>query len=368
MSHIVFLDNSYKALENFLISSKVKKIFFVHGNSYRNLPVREEFESIVRRNKIQVFEFTDFQSNPNYDSVVKGVTYLQNFNPDLIFAVGGGSALDVAKCIKLFGKGKVTAFLLNQENVCSEIPLAVIPTTAGTGSETTRFAVIYANGKKQSITSEKILPETVFFDSSTLQTLPGYQRKSTFLDALCHAIESAWSINSTEVSRVYSAEAIKLLLACRDYINSPQSFVGYDLLFYAAHLAGKAINITETTAGHAMCYKLTRLFKIAHGHAAALCVARLWRNMILNNQLPDKMIFLADCFGVPKTEDAICEMEKILQNWKLIYPFALQGVSFADELKLLSNSVNIQRLKNHPIELSKADLESLYSKILRGVS
>ena len=367
MSRLILLDNSYNALEKFLIASKVEKIFFVHGNSYKNLPVHEEFENIVRRNKIQVLEFTDFQPNPNYDSIVKGVICLQKFNPDLIFAVGGGSALDVAKCIKLFGKGNTSAFLLDQENICLEIPLAVIPTTAGTGSEATKFAVIYANGKKQSITSEKILPETIFFDSSTLQTLPDYQRKSTFLDALCHAIESAWSVNSTEVSRIYSAEAIRLLLACRDYINSPQNFIGYDLLFYAAHLAGKAINLTETTAGHAMCYTLTSHFKIAHGHAAALCVARLWRNMILNNQLPDKMIFLADCFDAKKIEDAICTMEKILQDWKLIYPFTLQDVSFADELNLLSNSVNTQRLKNHPIKLSKIDLENLYSKILRGV-
>ena len=87
-----------------------------------------------------------------------------------------------------------------------------MPTTAGTGSEATKYAVIYYNGEKQSINDESIIPSTVLFDSSILDSLPSYQKKATVLDAFSHSIESMWSINSTKESKEYSKEALTLII------------------------------------------------------------------------------------------------------------------------------------------------------------
>ena len=147
-----------------------------------------------------------------------------------------------------------------------------MPTTAGTGSEATRYAVIYFDGEKQSISDYSCIPSAVLMDASVLKTLPIYQKKSTMMDAFCHAIESYWSVNSSEESRQYSRRAIQLIMENKDlYIGNDET--GNTQMLKAAHLAGKAINLTQTTAGHAMCYKLTSLYGIAHGHAAALCVS-----------------------------------------------------------------------------------------------
>ena len=111
--------------------------------------------------------------------------------------------------------------------------------------------------------------------------MPLYQKKATTLDALSHAIESYWSINSNDESKKYSMEAIKIILNnFNKYLDGDNS-VNKDML-YAANLAGKAINITATTAGHAMCYKLTSLYNIAHGHAAMLVNSELLPYMMDN--------------------------------------------------------------------------------------
>lgn len=107
-------------------------------------------------------------------------------------------------------------------------------------------------------------------DASVLKTLPDYQKKATMCDALCHAIESFWSVNSTDKSKEYSMAAIQNVMKHMDgYLaNTDEGNAG---MLLAANTAGKAINITQTTAGHAMCYKLTSMFSSAHGHAAILC-------------------------------------------------------------------------------------------------
>ena len=205
--------------------------------------------------RIKVTRFSDFKPNPLYGSVVEGVRKYRESGCDIIAAVGGGSAIDVAKCVKLYtdlpGDGADGAWL-KSNGTLNDTELLAIPTTAGTGSEATRYAVVYHDGKKQSITSDAIIPNTVLFDPSVLDSLPDYQKKSTVMDALCHAVESFWSVNSTDESKQYSRTAIELIVAnIDDYLAGDNS--KNEIMQEAAYVAGKAINIAQTTAGHAMC-------------------------------------------------------------------------------------------------------------------
>ena len=246
---------NYEELDNYLKINEVKRIFLVCDGSLPFLKIGRYFDSLTQRTGIEVIKFCEFGA-------------------DLILAVGGGSAMDVAKCIKLFFPMDPAQNYLEQTIVPNSTKLLAVPTTAGTGSEATRYAVIYFDGEKQSISDYSCIPSAVLMDASVLKTLPIYQKKSTMMDAFCHAIESYWSVNSSEESRQYSRRAIQLIMENKDlYIGNDET--GNTQMLKAAHLAGKAINLTQTTAGHAMCYKLTSLYGIAHGHAAALCVSRL---------------------------------------------------------------------------------------------
>lgn len=118
-----------------------RRFFLVRGRSYDHLEIKEFFDLFPH------VEFSDFTPNPLYEQVCKGVELFNQECCEMIVAVGGGSAIDVAKCIKLFYKMDSSVNYLKQEIFDSDIPLIAVPTTAGTGSESTCHAVIYYRGK-----------------------------------------------------------------------------------------------------------------------------------------------------------------------------------------------------------------------------
>jgi alcohol dehydrogenase class IV len=354
-------------MNRYLREKGVKSIFLVCGNSYRHLAIKDYFDTLHDKG-VKLTFFSNFQPNPLYGSVVEGVKCFRDSKADTIIAVGGGSAMDVAKCIKLFSNMDNDKNYLEQTIVPNSVRLIAVPTTAGTGSEATRFAVIYYNGNKQSVSDYSCIPEAVLFDASTLETLPLYQKKSAMLDAMCHAMESFWSVNSNDISKEYSRVALAGILKNMDsyLLNNSE---GNAAMMQAAYRAGQAINITQTTAGHAMCYKLTNLYGIAHGHAAALVNAKLFPYMIDHIDLcidPRGELYLISTFkelakamGCKNEMDAAKRLQMIFGNLQLSVPEAKE-----EDFEILKTSVNSERLKNNPIQLTKDSIEFLYRQIL----
>ena len=366
---IISAEDGYAGLDKWIEQTGAKNVLLVCDESIRFLKdISAYFEQIERRG-IKLVRFSDFQPNPLYESVAVGVqAFLQN-DCKAIIALGGGSAMDVAKCIKLFSNMDHERNYLEQTIIPNTIPFLAIPTTAGTGSEATRYAVIYYNDAKQSVTSESIIPEAVLLDPGVLKTLPAYQKKSTMMDAFCHALESFWSVNSTEESRQFSKQAIELVLQNMDgYLANTED--GNAGMLLAANTAGKAINISQTTAGHAMCYKITSMFGCAHGHAAALCDRILFPWMLENTHLcidPRGEDFLKDIFrqiagaiGCNTPEEAVGKLNAIFTKLGFEIPSATEG-----QFAILKSSVNPVRLKNHPIKLDTETINLLYRQILR---
>ncbi len=355
--------------------SDKERVMLVCGSSAKKLPLYALLEEKLRERNGEIVIFSDFKPNPEYDSVVKGVRLFREKGCKAILAIGGGSAMDVAKCIKLFadapGDGAEGSFL--KESSEGKVPFLAVPTTAGSGSEATRFAVIYYRGVKQSITSESILPDAVYLEGSLLLTLPEYQRKSTMLDALSHAMESYWSVHATEESKEYAATAIREILGgMTDYLsNTPE---GNARMLRAAYTAGKAINITKTTAGHAMAYKVTGLFGAAHGHATALINRVLYRRMVElleagNCKVSDRtttdnvmsaLTEIAGLLGCNSAREGVDKYDRIYRNLGLDVPKASE-----EELDILVSSVNPERLQNHPMIFTNEELKEIYRRAFR---
>jgi len=341
-----------------------RKVMVVCGSSYQH--IRKTKDIIDSHDNIVYFRH--FNPNPVYESVVEGVNIFNKEHCDAIVAVGGGSAIDVAKCIKLFHCMDPTQSYLKQPITANDIPLLVVPTTAGTGSESTRYAVIYLDGIKQSITSDYCIPETVLLDPDNLNTLPEYQRKATMMDTLAHALESMWSINSSPESMEYSKKALELFIQNKDgYLKNTYS--GNKGMQMAANIAGKAINITQTTAGHAMSYKITSMFGCAHGHAAMLCNRALFPWMLGHM---DRCI---DPRGKNYLEGVFCQISRSIEtsgaeeaSIKIVELFDMLSLNTPratpEQIGELSMSVSVDRLKNNPVELCNEDLILLYHQIL----
>lgn len=367
---IVNISDNYQLLDDELLRANCKKIMVVCDEAFCYLKISEYIKGLEERTGIKVIFFDDFTPNPLYESVVNGVNLLHKEKCDLVLAIGGGSAIDVAKCIKLYSNMNREEIFLTQKILPNDLLLYAIPTTAGTGSEATRYAVIYYDGDKQSVTDYSCIPSVVMIDISVLKSLPLYQKKSTMLDALCHALESFWSANSNEESMEYSKEAIQIILHNYEAYLKGNSET-FESMLRAANIAGKAINITQTTAGHAMCYKLTSLYGISHGHAAALCVSKLWPFMVANTEkcidkrgkkyLDRIFLEIASAFFCKNVDEAIEKFNVILEQMEMEIPAIKER-----DYKILRTSVNPIRLRNNPIALSEDAIDELYHQILQG--
>lgn len=343
------------------------KVLLVCDSSFPFLNIRNEIENM----SIPYVKFDGFSSNPLYEDVCKGVAFFQSEGCDTIMAVGGGSCIDVAKCIKLFSNMSKDRLYLDQEFEDTGVKLIAIPTTAGTGSESTRYAVIYYDGKKQSITHDSIIPDVAILEPKVLSTLPLYQKKCTMLDALCQGIESWWSVNSTEKSKTLSKEAVKTIIYWwREYIfeNSEEAA---EQMMKAANLAGQAICITQTTAPHAFSYKLTSMFHLPHGHTVAICLPEIWDYMINNMEfcVDDRgadyvmKIFgqIARALGGYNLEDGIEQFRLMLDAMEIDHPISSDIVH---DLNILSTSVNPIRLRNNPISFDEKGIRMVYENVV----
>lgn len=361
-------------LPQILESFNSKKMFLVIDSSYPFLNIKDNIDTL----EIQKVIFSDFLPNPLYEDICKGIDLLRAEKCDVILAVGGGSAIDVAKCIKLAvlakeGNDAIIPPLVNTRVKLdgSLIPFIAIPTTAGTGSESTHNAVMYYENVKQTVTNDGVLPEYAVLEPSVLKTLPLYQKKCTMMDALCQGIESWWSVNSTKESYEYSRKTIELIMQnWRAYIFDNDTEAAAKIMM-AANYGGRAINITQTTAAHAMSYKITSLYNFPHGHAVAACLPTLWEFMLSNmDRCLDSrgLEYLCEIFNqIAYAMGALSPLEAIEQFKLMMYEMELQQPithNREEELSVLTLSVNPIRLKNNPIELNNDLIQKIYGVIV----
>ncbi len=293
--------------------------------------------------------YNDFEVNPKYEHVQLALEKCPVQNYDMLVAVGGGSVIDFAKLYKYYGKG--------------EQPLVAVPTTAGTGSEVTQFAIVYIEGEKHTVDADNIYPEYAIVDSQLLLQSPKHVKACTAMDAFCQAMESYWAVASTEESRACAKQSLALAHRyIKDFVNSEDVDAATHMAL-ASNLAGKAIQISKTTAAHALCYKLTSDYGIAHGHAVALSMMDLFaaNASVDENTCQDPrgvayvhgvMADILQILQVPHAGDFKAYWQGVAQALGLEMSFKALGVNTKESIFA---TVNEQRLKNNPKNL-KEDL------------
>ena len=335
-------------LEPLLRKLEAKKVFLVCDSSFSFLNIKEAIEKVP----FDMIMFNAFSPNPLHDDADKGRKLFVREQCDCIIAVGGGSSLDVAKCIKL--------------DSCSSVPLIAIPTTAGTGSESTKHIVVYKEGKKESLGNDLVIPNYVIFEPKVLKTLPLYQKKCTMLDALCQGIESYWSVNATNETRKLSKKAIELIVSNKDKYILENDEIAASKMLEGANYSGQAINLTQTTAAHAMSYKITSMYNLPHGHAVAVCLPEVWETMLCSNPPREVVqVFeeIASILGYKTSSETIKGLRKMLNSYDMENPKCLGDRE--KEITELSTSVNTIRLKNNPIQFSYEQIRDMYERILK---
>lgn len=369
---------SIKRLGSLVNEPSPKRIFLVTDKDSYSISGAKKYMAEFLAG-CEVTQFFDFSSNPKVEDVKKGIELFCQVQPDIVIAVGGGSVIDTAKLVNFFaanGLDPVEYLNSAKTNIKKPKPLIAIPTTAGSGSEATRFAVLYIDKEKFSIDNEFILPCVAIVDPALTMSLPKYVTATTGMDALCQAIESYWSVNSNDESKKYAKDAIELVMSnLVTAVNAPSSSARLAMAT-AANLAGKAINITRTTAPHAISYPLTSHFGIAHGHAVALLLPAI---LEFNSGVTEKDVLdsrgvlhvhdvidqIVELLGGVNVKDAMNIIERLLDRIHLKTRLRDLGIQSSEDIELIvEKGFNPERVENNPCLLTKDALHEMLLRIL----
>lgn len=355
MSEIV---KNYSGIDRIFTELGIQKPFLCCGKSFQKT---DAFEYIKKFNPVI---FDHIRPNPRFEDMITASELFRSEQCDFMICAGGGSPMDSAKMIRLMTTNDISA-CLSQPMENNDIKALFIPTTAGTGSEATKTSVFYLNEvEKTSIANYDFIPDYIIFDETLLETLPDYQRKCTCLDALCHAVESYWSTRANDESKQYAAKAIRLFFENKDsYIkNEPEGNKG---MLMASFFGGKAINLTGTTAGHAMCYNITMNCGTAHGHSVASGLSKIWAYMLESGN------DVNDSRGSAYVRKTLSELDELmggnaLETFNaLLEEFELESPNADAELiPVFASKVPEKKLLTNPVHLTTSDVEEIYKNIL----
>ncbi|WP_018127123.1 phosphonoacetaldehyde reductase [Balneola vulgaris] len=362
------LDN----LKSVIANHSPSKVFVVTGGkSYRQSGAESIIDTTLKG--INTFRYFGFEENPKIEDLLEGASLINDFDPDLIIAVGGGSVIDTAKIISVLPDkaDEATNMIKGDYLQLNKLaPIVAIPTTSGSGSEATHFAVAYIQSIKYSVAHSDILPDYSIIDPTLTYSMSPYQTAVSGLDALSQAIESGWANGTTELSKKYSLEAIDLILDnIKNAVHNPCPDSRLKMA-KGSNLAGKAINISKTTAPHAMSYGLTSKYQIPHGHAVAVTLGHFFvlnKKLALvqeNIELDKYMNQLVQKFGTNDVELAKNRFYGLVESLGLKLRLKEIGLHDEEDLDDLVKSVNVERLQNHPIKLDKNMLLEILKKAL----
>ena len=246
-------------------------------NAARTCGALQDVTDTLDSNGQKWLQFDEIGQNPKLTDCMAAAEKAIAYGAEFIVGIGGGSALDAAKCIAVLaanpGMTQAQLYAFDWEN--PPLKTVVVGTTAGTGSEVTKVSVITTpDGRKKSFHHEAIFPVLALGDPTYTMFMPPMVTRATMVDVLAHCAESFFSRAANHISRSYAVEGIRLLLPVfRMMVEQGCEDLSYDIrekLYCASIYGGLAINVTGTCFPHTMGYLLTETFGIPHGTACAV--------------------------------------------------------------------------------------------------
>lgn len=299
--------------------------------------------------------FDKVMSNPTIECVYDGAAFAKSENVDFIIAIGGGSPMDAAKAISLLACQDIPEDELFSGQYSDEIlPMILLPTTAGTGSEVTPYSVLTNNRAqtKNTISSQMLFPQIAILDAKYMENLPKEITTNTAIDALSHSIEGMLSLRANPITDSIALESIKRISRCFESLKSGEltKMQRFELL-YASTLAGMVIANTKTTAVHSMGYSLTYFHDIDHGRANGLLLGEFLKH--IEKSWPDRVCEILSAMGLSKVNEFISLLDELLGEREKLTDEQIE--------KYASITAKSGNVKNSPIIPSIKDLIEIFN-------
>ena len=375
--NLIFGRNEVKRVGE--IASKYgKKVFLVTGkSSTKKTGALDLVCGCLAAAGIESVIFDEVEPNPLTTTVMRGASKCRAEGCDLVIGLGGGSVLDCAKAIALMAdnEGDISDYIFVRKVGEKALPLILIPTTCGTGSEGNGFAVFTnsANGDKKALKSEAIIARVAIVDPCLMETMPKKILASVGFDALCHAMEAYLSKVSQPLSKMMAKEAMQLISR-----HLPKVYKGigtdkdWEAISLASTLGGEAIWGAGITLPHAMEHPASGLRDIVHGEGLAALIPAITKVSIekASNNPEDKAVLtkyavISKALGGVDAYDCVERITKFLEELNLKTNFTELGMK-KEDVEWMSNNcleVSAAGIQNHPIAFSKEEIFDIYNSV-----
>ncbi len=361
---VVYKSGAIKELGSLLKDAGIHKVLIVTDPGIAKAGFLDLVSPVLIDGNVEFKIFQDVEPNPSVATVNKGAAIFDEFKFQEVIALGGGSPMDTAKAIaiKVTNRGDIPDYEGLDVFEKDPLPVWAIPTTAGTGSEVTPFAVITDRVKKYklSIISTRIIPKVALLDPGLISGLPASIAASTGLDALTHAIEAYVSLLSSPYSDSFAEKAIKMIgHNLRLFVANRANEEAAGNMLVASLFAGLAFTHARLGNVHAMAHPLGGYFNVPHGVANAILLPYIMDYNRMAN--PEKFSRIAKLMGEEPTAQGAVEAVRKL-NRDLNIPEKLSHFGVKEEVipAMTEDAMKSGNILTNPRQTGSSEIKALY--------
>ncbi len=347
-----------------------KKALIVTGHSSaKKSGLYDKVKDSLKAEGIDSVLFDKVAQNPLTTTAAEGAAFAKENGCDVVVAIGGGSIMDCAKAIAFLAvnDGDVSDYIFGKKASDTALPIILIPTTCGTGSEGNGFAVLTNpdNGDKKSLRCNAIVAKVSIVDPECMMTMPKHVLASVGFDALCHNMEAYTSKIAQPFTDALSLYAVDLIAHnLVDVYKGTGSKESWEKITLASTIGGMVINTAGVTLAHGMEHPASGLKDIVHGKGLAALTPTIIEASYQG--APEKFAKLAKLFGGEKAEDLAGKVRELLEDIELTCTLSDLGIEEKDIPWMTENCMKVSApsIANNPVVFSQEEIAKIYKKAL----
>lgn len=339
-----------------------------NGGSARRSGVLERVETALQRQEITYAVYDGVVPNPGFQEVEAGAAAAKAMQAQFVIAVGGGSVIDCAKGIAFAAcnEGFLGDYIKGRERGGNALPVAAIPTTCGTGSECTPFAVLTdeETHDKRALSTRTILPSLAVIDPSAMTGMPTQVLAAVAFDALCHHMEAYLSSACSPMTEMQSLYGMQLFNRYARQISSGMTPAAWEGLALCSTLGGMSIALSGVTAPHGLEHPLSGLRNVTHGRGLAVLTPIIFSRSI--DAAPQRFASISNQLGGRDERDLVPILQSFIASWELPTTLAQEGAQDTDIPWLVKNAMRSSRgaIMSHPKIFSKEEIQQIYESCM----
>lgn len=338
-------------------------------NSTKKTGLLDRTIKLLNESGIKTIVFDKVEQNPLTTTAYEGAELAKKEKCDVVVGLGGGSIMDAAKAIAFItlNEGDVSDYIFGKKTSDEALPIILVPTTCGTGSEGNGFAVLTNpdNNDKKSLRCNAIVAKASIIDPELMTTMPKHILASVGFDALCHNMEAYLSKNEQPLTTIMALQGIELIgKNLVKVYNDKDDMEAFEKITWASTLGGMVINTAGVTAPHGMEHPASGLKNIVHGRGLAALTPVIYEESI--SAAPEKFAMISRLLGGSDENDCVQVIRNLLKDIDLETTLGEQGINEADIDWMAENCLKVSAagMKSHPKEFNLEDIKRIFRKAL----